>query len=164
MFGDRSHGLMRYLAFANHLLVFVSSTIVVGILSFFIHELPNRGAHVVYQEVIAVLTMVLWLFGMGLPLWKGYRGHLLPLSLIFSYLWLTSFIFASQSWSGNRCRNNGPGFGRCSLKHTSQAFTFLTFFFLFCNVIIESLLTRSEPTTQHVTKERPGSDVSGVTA
>lgn len=63
---------------------------------------------------------------MFLPLLKSYKGYLMPLNLVFSYLWLTSFIFAVQDWGQNgRCRYVGPGRGHCGLKKTVAAFSFL---------------------------------------
>ena len=42
---------------------------------------------------------------------------MLPLTLVLSYLWLTSLIFAALDYSGGRCRPY-----RCNLKHTVEAF------------------------------------------
>lgn len=49
----------------------------------------------------------------------------MPLNVILSYLWLTSLIFTSQDWAGDRCRYNTSSMGlgtHCGLKHTAMAF------------------------------------------
>lgn len=60
---------------------------------------------------------------MFLPVIKSYRGYMLPLNLILSYLWLTSLIFSAHDYSGRRCIFHSPPLlNRCRLKHTVQAF------------------------------------------
>ncbi|KAK2606231.1 hypothetical protein QQS21_003402 [Conoideocrella luteorostrata] len=140
---------LKILAVANHFIVWVSALIVTGIVSWFLKK-ANSGydgyygnrTHIIYQEVIAVITFAAWTLGMFLPLTKKYGGHLLPLNLIFSYLWLTSFIFSTQDWSGGRRTAGGPVYGRCGLKKTVAAFNFFAFFFLMANVIVEAFLYR----------------------
>ena len=110
----------------NNFLILTSSAIITGILSHFIRRYHARGTHLIYQEVIAVITLFLYLFAMFLPALKAYRGYLLPLNLALSYLWLTSLIFSSQDYSGSRCHYNSPPFqGHCRLKHAVQAFNIL---------------------------------------
>ncbi|KAF4591793.1 might be a transmembrane protein [Ophiocordyceps camponoti-floridani] len=133
-------GLLRIVVMGNHLAVFISSVIVTGLVSHFLQRYSHRGTHIVYTEVIAVITVALYMFGMILPLFDFYEGFLMPVNLAFSYLWLTSFIFAAQDWSGDRCVLAPPGRGECGKKHTIEAFTFLAFFFLLCNTIAEALL------------------------
>ena len=71
----------------------------------------------------AVLTLLLYLIAIVLPALKSYRGYMLPLNLALTYLWLTSLIFSSQDYSGQRCQYYSPRFvNRCGLKHTVQAF------------------------------------------
>jgi hypothetical protein len=79
-----------------------------------------------------VITLFFYLFAMVLPAIKSYHGYMLPLNLALSYLWLTSLIFSSQDWSGDRCRYSVyvyPGRTgvnhRCGLKHTVQAFNII---------------------------------------
>jgi hypothetical protein len=70
-----------------------------------------------------VLTVFFYLIAMVLPALKSYRGYMLPLNLALTYLWLTSLIFSSQDYSGNRCRSYySVAVSRCGLKHTVQAF------------------------------------------
>ncbi|KAL7893853.1 hypothetical protein HDV63DRAFT_381409 [Trichoderma sp. SZMC 28014] len=144
MFGTLEHATLRYIAFANHLMILISSIIVTGLASWFLAKFDYRGVDIVYQEVIAVLTLGFWLVGSVLPLIGRYRGYLAPLNLVFSYLWLTSFIFSSQDWSSGKCGFGKPGQGHCSRKHAIDAFNFLAFFFLLSNTIVEGILLRAE--------------------
>ncbi|PNP51654.1 hypothetical protein THARTR1_07771 [Trichoderma harzianum] len=151
-----------------YVMTWISAIIVTGIVGNFLERFSNRGVDIVYMEVIAVITMVVYLVGMILPCLPKYGGIMAPMHLIFSYLWLTAFIFAAQDWSHHRCRNSLPRSGLCSRKHAIEAFNFLAFFFILCNLIIEAFLFRAHrrnldnTTSHHVTKERPASGVSGV--
>jgi hypothetical protein len=81
----------------------------------------------------AVLTLFLYLLAMVLPALKRYRGYMLPLTWLLTYLWLTSLIFSSQDYSGRRALNNSPpGFGRLGHKHAVQAFTIIGLCVLHC--------------------------------
>jgi hypothetical protein len=46
---------------------------------------------------------------------------------VFSYLWLTAFIFAAQDYNFDNCSLNSPGpfVNKCSLKKTLEAFAFI---------------------------------------
>ncbi|KAF3077495.1 hypothetical protein TsFJ059_001507 [Trichoderma semiorbis] len=147
MFGNLEHATLRYIAFANHLMILISSTIVTGLVSWFLHKYDYRGVNIVYQEVIATITLGFWLVGAVLPLIGRYRGYLAPMNLVFSYLWLTSFIFSSQDWSSGKCGFGKPGEGHCSRKKAIDAFNFIGFFFLLCNTIVEGILLRAEYAT-----------------
>ncbi|SPQ23520.1 2eef0542-c2e9-454b-85f2-4cf1b8fa609f [Thermothielavioides terrestris] len=115
--------IARTLLGLNNFIILASSTILTGILSYLLHRSSFRGTHLVYNEVIAVLTLFFYLIAMVLPALKAYHGYMLPLNLALTYLWLTSLIFSSQDYSGGRCRYfSPPGVGRCGLKHTAQAF------------------------------------------
>lgn len=138
------NGILRALATGIHFMVFGCSAIVVGMVSYFINKYPH-DTHIVYEEVIvsnlsgvpgaraptdgpsqACITLGVYTFGMILPFIKAYRGYLVPLNLVMSYLWITSFIFASEDWSAGRCAWTGPGAGHCNIKRAIAAFTFLT--------------------------------------
>ena len=71
------------------------------------------------------MTLGFYLIALVMPLIGKYEGHLAPLNVIFSYLWLTSFILSTQAWTGGGCHDNGPMLGRCGRKHTIMAFNFL---------------------------------------
>ncbi|KAK0617751.1 hypothetical protein B0T14DRAFT_433346 [Immersiella caudata] len=153
-----SNMIPRSMLGLNNFIILSSSAVITGILSHFIHHYPYRGTHLIFQEVIAVLTLFLYLFAMATPALKSYRGYLLPLDLILTYLWLTNLIFSSQDWSGGRCATRPP-FGtyssvpgtvpgtyvttlnpHCRLKHAVQAFNIIGFSFLFFNTIIEAIM------------------------
>ncbi|KAG5998406.1 hypothetical protein E4U54_002192 [Claviceps lovelessii] len=162
---------LRIWAMINHFVVWVSAIIVTGILSWIIRVEPFGSSYVnrtriLYQECIAVITLALWTVGMFLPLISRYRGHLWPANLIFSYLWLTSFIFSTQDWAGGRCSFVGPVFGRCGQKRAVMVFNFLAFFCLLVNVFVEEALFRArrDETDRGVTKNRPAgaAGTSGV--
>jgi hypothetical protein len=71
----------------------------------------------------AVITLFFYLIAIFLPIFKSYRGYMLPLNFVLTYLWITCLIFSSQDYSGNGCLFHAPPlFGRCGLKHAIQAF------------------------------------------
>lgn len=153
-----------------YIFTFISAIIVTAVVGNLLQKFSNRNVQIVYMEVIAVISMVVYLVGAIAPCLPKYGGLLAPLHLIFSYLWLTAFIFASLSWSHNRCRNSFPAPGNCSKKHAIQAWLFIGFFFILCNLLIEIFLVRAhrrnavnEPRHHHHTKERPDSTISGET-
>ncbi|CAG9990299.1 unnamed protein product [Clonostachys byssicola] len=136
---------LRPLVSLNHFMIFICATIVTGIAAYFVHLEPKpHSTHIIYQLVIAVITLILYAISSILPFINRYRGHFMPVNLILSYLWLTSFIFASQDWAGRRCLRFSTVAGRCGLKKTMIAFDFLALFFLMCNVVAEGFLLRQE--------------------
>jgi hypothetical protein len=73
----------------------------------------------------AALTLGFWLPSFILPFVTPAKSYYLPLNLIFSYLWLTSFIFAAQDYNESECAANAPPGGSCTLKLTNEAFIFI---------------------------------------
>ncbi|KAL2158800.1 hypothetical protein VTH06DRAFT_3992 [Thermothelomyces fergusii] len=130
--------IARSLLGLNNFMILASSAILTGILAYLIHW-GYRTTHVVYSEVIAVITLFFYLFAVVLPALKSYRGYMLPLNLILTYLWLTSLIFTSQDYSGGRCRRY-TRVSHCGLKHAVQAFFIIGFCFLLFNTILEALM------------------------
>jgi hypothetical protein len=59
MVGTLEHATLRYIAFANHLMILISSIIVTGLASWFLAKYDYRGVDIVYQEVIVCLTLAL---------------------------------------------------------------------------------------------------------
>ncbi|OAQ65522.1 hypothetical protein VFPPC_16354 [Pochonia chlamydosporia 170] len=82
-----------------------------------------RVSHSVPGSRGAVVTMPIYLIAMISPLFSSYEGYFLPVNFIFSYLWLTSFIFSATDWSGVLCRE--APLGKCSLKRTVESFNFI---------------------------------------
>ncbi|OTA99073.1 hypothetical protein M426DRAFT_325473 [Hypoxylon sp. CI-4A] len=117
--------LPPFVLFSN-ILIWISAVIVMGIISYFISLNPNYvPAHLIYEEVISVLTVAFFLISFLLG---TYPGYILLFNTIFSYLWLVSVVFTAQDWSYEYAS---------SLDHTVEAFSFIAFFFLFFNVIYD---------------------------
>jgi hypothetical protein len=88
----------------------------------------------------AAIDSFLYLPALILPFVGRYKGYLAPLAWIFSYLWLTAFIFAAQDYNWHNCALNSPGgVGKCGLKKTLEAFAFLALYVLQCPVTVCSL-------------------------
>ncbi|CBX97669.1 hypothetical protein LEMA_P090780.1 [Plenodomus lingam JN3] len=125
---NRSNKLYRPLIMANHVLHWISSIIVLGISAYFIHRY-RHNTHLVYWLSIAAVDALLYIPAIALPAMKRYKGHGAPLAWIFSYLWLTAFIFAAQDYNYGSCALRSPAFvNKCALKKTIEAFAFLAFF------------------------------------
>lgn len=114
-------GLSPFLHVSNAI-IWISAVIVMGILSYLISLNNNQGDHVIYEEVIAVLTVAFYLFAFFLG---TYADYLLLFNIIFSYLWLVVVVFVASDWT----------YSNSALLHTVEAFSFIAFFFLFFNVL-----------------------------
>ena len=57
-----------------------------------------------------------------------YKPYYFPLNFVFSYLWLTSFIFSAQDYNQSNYEGNAPRGGSCTLKLTNEAFIFLALY------------------------------------
>jgi hypothetical protein len=78
------------------------------------------------DAVQAAIDAFLYLPALFLPAVKSYKGYLAPVAWVFSYLWLTAFIFAAQDYNYGNCVANSPSFvNKCALKKTLEAFAFL---------------------------------------
>ncbi|KAH8728315.1 hypothetical protein GQ44DRAFT_757278 [Phaeosphaeriaceae sp. PMI808] len=136
----RSNKLHRPLIIANNALHFVSSIIVMSIAAYFIKNY-GHNTHLVYWVSIAAIDSLLYLPALFLPTVKSYKGYYAPLAWIFSYLWLTAFIFAAQDYSNGRCATRSPSFiSKCALKITLEAFAFLAFFTNLVGTVLEARL------------------------
>jgi len=142
-------GPLRTALTAILLFQWISSIIVLGIVAYFINNY-DEGEHLVYEIVIAAINA--WAYGVGLffPFIKIYKGYSVPVHLVFSYLWLTSFIFTAQDYNWHSCSANAPFGGKCSKKHALEAFTFLAFFFTFVAIPLDTLLYINEHYTVKV--------------
>ncbi|RYP03160.1 hypothetical protein DL765_010581 [Monosporascus sp. GIB2] len=114
-------GLSPFLLVTD-ILIWCSAVIVMGIVSYFISTY-YVGRHLIYIEVISVLTVAFFLASFLLG---GSPGYSLLLNIIFSYLWLVAVVFTAESWSH-------PGAG--ALRHTVEAFSFIAFFLLVFNIL-----------------------------
>ncbi|KAI1396242.1 hypothetical protein F4819DRAFT_475889 [Hypoxylon fuscum] len=109
----------------SNAIIWISAVIVMGILSYFISESNYVGNHVIYEEVISVLTVAFFLVSFVLG---TYPGYILLFNIIFSYLWLVSVVFTAEDWSSDYAG---------ALDHTVEAFSFIAFFFLLFNVVFD---------------------------
>ncbi|KAF2202510.1 hypothetical protein GQ43DRAFT_368984 [Delitschia confertaspora ATCC 74209] len=117
--------ILRPAILANHFLHWASSLIVMSIAAYFIAHW-RRDQHLIYWVTIAAIDSFLYIPALVLPAMKSYKGYLAPLAWIFSYLWLTAFIFAAQDYNQHNCALHSPGgVNKCSLKKTLEAFAFL---------------------------------------
>ncbi|KAL3463585.1 membrane-associating domain-containing protein [Aspergillus heterothallicus] len=132
-----SQALARPVMLLVRTLQWASAVIVMGITSYFISKGP-RGQHIIYQEVIAVLSVVFFLPAFVSPFMPKVLGRFVFLiDVIFSYLWLTAFIFAAQDYNWHNCYFNAPPFMKCARKRANEAFIFLAFIFTFFGMLLE---------------------------
>ncbi|KAH8689971.1 hypothetical protein BGW36DRAFT_307305 [Talaromyces proteolyticus] len=119
-------------------LQWISSVIAMGIFSYLIHK-NHHGAHLIYNEVIAVLSVVFFIPAFISPFMPTMLSKFVVLiDLVFSYLWLTAFIFTAEDFDRGFCYiAEAPGVS-CSKKHAAQAFTFLAFIFTFFGLGVET--------------------------
>ncbi|KAJ5885467.1 hypothetical protein N7495_009977 [Penicillium taxi] len=114
-----------------------SAVIVMGITSYFIHKGP-KGQHIIYQEVIACISVVFFLPAFISPfLPKALSKFVLLIDLVFSYLWLTAFIFSAQDYNEFSCGADAPPGIKCSIKYANESFIFLAFIFSFFALFVE---------------------------
>ncbi|KAL1867378.1 hypothetical protein Plec18167_008649 [Paecilomyces lecythidis] len=133
-----SLGLTRPLLLLTRVLQWSSAVIVMGITSYFINIGP-RGEHIIYQEVISTISVAFFLPAFISPFLPNVLSKfVLAIDIIFSYLWLTAFIFAAQDYDWRNCNTRAPpGNGGCSKKKANEAFIFLAFFFTFVGIFLE---------------------------
>jgi len=105
----------------SNVLILISAIIVMGILSYFISQNNQQGNHIIYEEVIAVLTVAAFVFSFFLG---GLPSIILPFYTLFSYLWLVAVVFTAEDWSNSYAS---------ALDHTVEAFSFIAFFALLFN-------------------------------
>ena len=140
-----SASMTRSLLVTLHFLTWASSAIVVGITAYFLHHFEH-GQHLIYEIVIVrptlplspsyppdrptigslrhtereiqdASTLGLWIPSFILPILMPKKSFYLPLNFIYSYLWLTAFIFAAQDYNEGVCAANAPAGGRCAQAH-----------------------------------------------
>ncbi|PYI20793.1 hypothetical protein BO86DRAFT_437435 [Aspergillus japonicus CBS 114.51] len=127
----------RPLQLLTRFMQWASAVIVMGITSYFIHRGP-RGQHIIYDEVISTISVVFFLPAFVSPFMPhALSKFVLAIDVIFSYLWLTSFIFAAQDYNWHNCGANAPPGASCALKKANEAFIFLTFIFTFFAIFLE---------------------------
>ncbi|OQE47330.1 hypothetical protein PENCOP_c001G07562 [Penicillium coprophilum] len=129
--------IARPLQLITRFLQWSSAVIVMGLTSYFIHRGP-RGQHTIYQEVISTISVVFFLPAFVSPFFPSSLSRLvLAIDVVFSYLWLTAFIFAAQDYDRGNCREAIPAGLDCKRKNANEAFIFLAFIFTFFGMILE---------------------------
>ncbi|KAF7183706.1 hypothetical protein CNMCM7691_004056 [Aspergillus felis] len=114
-----------------------SAVIVMGITSYFMHNWP-KGEHTIYQEVISTMSVAFFLPAFVSPFIPDKLSKIvLPIDIIFSYLWLTAFVFAAQDYNWHNCAVNAPPGASCSIKKANESFIFLAFIFTFFAIGLE---------------------------
>ncbi|BAE66416.1 unnamed protein product [Aspergillus oryzae RIB40] len=123
-------GQLRFFLLSNRVIQWISSVIVLGITSYFIKTGP-RGLTIVYLEVVAVVSVVVFLTAFVSP----FLSTPVPFSyaqdheVLTKYLrWLAGFIFAAVDYNQNNCHANAPPGVVCSVKWANEAFIFLTLY------------------------------------
>lgn len=146
--------LSRPLLLATRTLQWVSSVIAMGFYAYFVHR-QHHGVHIIFNLVISVLSVVFFIPAFLSP----FRSTLLSkwvviIDTIFSYLWLTAFIFAAQSYNYGDVYFNAPFGVKVSVKHAAEAFTFLAFFFTLVGLVTETLTRWSDADHEPVVREK----------
>ncbi|PSN64549.1 hypothetical protein BS50DRAFT_636708 [Corynespora cassiicola Philippines] len=140
--GFLSSGVTRALLGVTHFITWASSAIVVGITAYFLNDFPH-DQHLIFEIVISALVLGFWMPSFVVPFIGTYKFYYLPLNFVFSYLWLTAFIFSAQDYNESSCAANAPTGGSCSLKLTLEAFLFLGFIFTVFSTIIDIVAWRT---------------------
>ncbi|KAF1914132.1 hypothetical protein BDU57DRAFT_530692 [Ampelomyces quisqualis] len=136
----RANRLLRHAVIANHILHLSSSVIVMSIAAYFIANF-NHNTHIVYWVSIAAIDCLLYLVALSLPFLNTHTSYLALLACLFSYLWLTAFIFAAQDYEYGSCALRSPTFvDKCSVKRTLEAFAFIAFFTSLLGTLLETRL------------------------
>ncbi|KAJ5982147.1 hypothetical protein N7451_012247 [Penicillium sp. IBT 35674x] len=131
-----------------------SAVIVMGITSYFMNNWP-KGEHTIYQEVISTMSVAFFLPASASPFMPNLLTKFVtPIDIIFSYLWLTAFIFAAQDYNWKDCAINAPAGASCALKKANESFMFLAFFFTFLAIFIELLNLWSYRKENNIMEER----------
>ncbi|KXG48537.1 uncharacterized protein PGRI_024070 [Penicillium griseofulvum] len=129
--------IARPLQLLTRALQWSSVVIVMGLTSFFIHHGP-RGQHTTYQEIISTISVVFFLPAFISPfLPSSLSRFVLAIDVVFSYLWLTAFIFSAQDYSGSRCYYANPAGIGCKRKRANEAFIFVAFIFTIFGMLLE---------------------------
>jgi ABC-type thiamin/hydroxymethylpyrimidine transport system permease subunit len=110
--GTRTGGLHPF-HFGTNTLIWLSAVIVMGIVSYFISQNRQQSNHVIYIEVISVLTVAFFVFSFFLG---RFARFILPFNIIFSYLWLVAVVFTAEDWSNSYSS---------ALEKTVEAFSFI---------------------------------------
>lgn len=148
--------LARPILLATRTMQWVSAVIAMGIYAYFVNK-QHHGVHILFNFVISVLSVVFFLPAFMSPFKSTMLSkYVAMIDMVFSYLWLTAFIFAAQSYNYNIY--NTPYGVNMSIKHAAEAFVFLTFFFTIIGLIFETMTRWSDVEHDHVVREKHTGD------
>jgi hypothetical protein len=119
---------------SGRILQWSSAAIVMGISSYFIAKGP-RDQHALYWEILSVISVVVFFLASVLSyfLFRNMKQYtwayyvIFAVDFAFSYLWLTTFIFAAQDYNLHNCRVSSPIGVPCAIKKANESFMFITF-------------------------------------
>ncbi|CEO59696.1 hypothetical protein PMG11_04363 [Penicillium brasilianum] len=136
------HGeVIRPFLFSVRLLLWISAVITLGLTAWVVDHV--KGYRAIFTLVIAVLTTAFYIPSLFTACMRRNRGYMIPLDIVFYALWLSAFIFVAQT------DNLGDGAGcsyflwdlstSCRRRNAIEAWTFLSFFWTFCGLCLETL-------------------------
>ena len=82
-----SDRVTRLILTGNQWMQWISAVIVMSLASYFIAKF-SAGEHLKYEITISTINVAFFIPALFLPLISSYKGYLLPLSFIFSYLYV----------------------------------------------------------------------------
>jgi hypothetical protein len=82
-----SDRILRLILTGNQWMQWISAVIVMSLSAYFINKF-TAGQHLKYEIIISAINVAFFIPGLILPLFSSYKGYLLPLSFIFSYLYV----------------------------------------------------------------------------
>ncbi|KAM5485388.1 hypothetical protein MaudMau93_005382 [Microsporum audouinii] len=128
--------LVRVFLMGSRFMQFACAAIVLGVTAWFIHGYGANG-HLKYDIIISVLSIVFFIPGLLSPIIRTLGFMTFFIDLVFSYLWLTAFIFAVQDYSRRDCTLNSPRGGSCKYKRLIEAFTIGAMWFCITSLVLE---------------------------
>jgi len=156
--------IIRPFLFSVRLLLWISAVITLGLAAWVVDHL--KGYRAIFTLVIAVLTTAFYIPSLFTACMHRNRGYMLPLDIAFYALWLSAFIFVAQTddlFDGTGCAYYIWDLSNsCRRRNTIEAFTFLSFFWTFCglcletlNIYLDSRHSTDVPTVNHPEKPNP---------
>jgi hypothetical protein len=159
---------IRPFLFSVRLLLWFCAVITLALTAWVVDHL--KGYRAVFPLVIAVLTTAFYIPSLFTAGMRRNRGYMIPLDIVFYALWLSAFIFVAQTDDlGNGAGCSYYSWDRstsCRRRNAIEAFTFLSFFWTFCGLCLETLNIYLDgrhstvPTINH--PEKPSSSGRGA--
>ncbi|KAE8381843.1 hypothetical protein BDV26DRAFT_289049 [Aspergillus bertholletiae] len=154
---------LAFLSLFMHAIQCGSAIVVLGITAWAVQH--TKSTTVIYSLVIAILTPALYAVVLIITCATRHRkGSFVPVlvfDIVFSYLWLTAFIFLARDFNQIGCRFLlWNGLTVCSRKYAAEAFSFIAFFFSLVSYLVEFAImyTAKNDTPTKEAREVRGSD------